>query len=395
MSIAPIKHASFRSLRSAAGVTLIELMVGMALGIVVVWVIGYAYLASKQAFRTQDVLSRMQENARFVFETLGYDLRQAGSPGCYFDAAKSSNGLSSATQALWYGYPFNTTTPLITGVEIVGYDDARNNSNTPTTDYLKDSSTGILRGDGLAVVGVDTLNEYKTTAITSPGGTFGLNGTSISKHGTLIANRPVVARDCQNHLTFVGQSSAANSIPTTGMLHTFAANSRIFPLDANFYHIRSNVHGEPALFRQRLGVGTATAGLATTCKPPVSPNSGGACTYPEELVEGVEDMQITYGVDTSATADGAVDAYGTATQISAGSVTTPAGAAQAIPGANSADYWKRVLAIRVNLLMVSRSDESITTQAQRYTFNGTTTTPTDRRLRKVFSTTLAIRNRLP
>ncbi len=375
-----------RSRYATQGTTLVELMVALVLGLLVVSVVGYAYVGSKQAFRMQDALSRMQENARFVFETLGYDLRQTGSPGCYFDASKSVNGLATGTQAKWYGNPFNTSIAPTGGVAIIGYDDAINHANTPTEDYLK---SGILRGDGLAVVGVDTLKDYKTTAATAPAGNF------VVSSG-LLANQLVVARDCQNHLTYIGQTTAANSAPATGASATFNAGSRVFPLDANFYHLRTNSHNEPALFRQRLGVGTASAGLSTTCKPPVSPNSGGLCTYPEELVEGVEDMQFWYGVDTTATADGAADAYDTAANITAGSVTAPDGTtALAIPGASTAEYWSRVVSIRVDLLMVSRSDESITSQAQAYTFNGTTTTPTDRRLRKVFSTTLAIRNRMP
>ena len=78
-----------RSRYATQGTTLVELMVALVLGLLVVSVVGYAYVGSKQAFRMQDALSRMQENARFVFETLGYDLRQTGSPGCYFDASKS------------------------------------------------------------------------------------------------------------------------------------------------------------------------------------------------------------------------------------------------------------------------------------------------------------------
>jgi type IV pilus assembly protein PilW len=43
-----------------------------------------------------------------------------------------------------------------------------------------------------------------------------------------------------------------------------------------------------------------------------------------------------------------------------------------------------------------RTEDSITSQAQPYFYANTlvATTPTDRRLRKVFTTTIAVRNRL-
>lgn len=62
--------------------------------------------------------------------------------------------------------------------------------------------------------------------------------------------------------------------------------------------------------------------------------------------------------------------------------------------ADAVGDWSRVLTVRVSLLMVSVYGESITTEAQTYRFNGTDTTPTDRLLRKSFTTTFAVRNRL-
>jgi type IV pilus assembly protein PilW len=93
-------------------------------------------------------------------------------------------------------------------------------------------------------------------------------------------------------------------------------------------------------------------------------------------------MQILYGVDT--TADGAVDSYSTADAVA---------------------NWSQVLGVRISLLMVSRQDEQgITTKSQTYTLDmngdgdvadtGETVTPTDRLLRKVFTTTIAVKNRL-
>ncbi|MDO9107004.1 MAG: PilW family protein [Methylovulum sp.] len=99
---------------------------------------------------------------------------------------------------------------------------------------------------------------------------------------------------------------------------------------------------------------------------PVDANSDG------ELVEDVENMQILYGDD--ANGDFTPDYY------------VPFGT----PGLNMA----RVVSIRVSLLL--RSSENLAAQPLPYNFNGVTITPaaTDRTIRRVFTSTIALRNRL-
>jgi len=108
-------------------------------------------------------------------------------------------------------------------------------------------------------------------------------------------------------------------------------------------------------------------------------NSGGA----QELVEGVQAMQILYGIcTTDADADGRNE-----------SVTTPPGYVPAAAIAN----WTNVCSVRIHLLLVSLEDR-IVTDPQTVFFpadTATTITPTDRCLRQAFSTTVVIRNRMP
>lgn len=92
---------------------------------------------------------------------------------------------------------------------------------------------------------------------------------------------------------------------------------------------------------------------------------------PQPLVENVEDMQITYGVDANGT--GSANYY-----VDAGSVTK----------------WSQVISLHVSLLLVSQED-NLAPVAQTYQYNGAATTATDRRLRAVFNTTIALRNLLP
>lgn len=53
--------------------------------------------------------------------------------------------------------------------------------------------------------------------------------------------------------------------------------------------------------------------------------------------------------------------------------------------------WQSVVSVRISLLMQT-TENNIASQPQPYTFNGTTVTPTDRRLRQAFTTVVALRN---
>ena len=68
--------------------------------------------------------------------------------------------------------------------------------------------------------------------------------------------------------------------------------------------------------------------------------------------------------------------------------------ASASSGATTSAQWQRVLAVRIHLLAVSTASQQVNTQIQPYVYVGNTVTPADRRMRKAFTTTIAIRNRL-
>jgi type IV pilus assembly protein PilW len=65
-------------MRRQRGMSLVELMVAMTIGLVITVVIANLFLGTKQTYRTQDDLSRMQENLRFAFQVMGRVTRQAG-----------------------------------------------------------------------------------------------------------------------------------------------------------------------------------------------------------------------------------------------------------------------------------------------------------------------------
>ncbi|MCP5278016.1 MAG: PilW family protein [Thiobacillus sp.] len=64
--------------RSQVGLSLIELLVAMGLGLILVLGIGTVYLGSRQSYRMQEANARVQETGRFALEIIGRSLRLAG-----------------------------------------------------------------------------------------------------------------------------------------------------------------------------------------------------------------------------------------------------------------------------------------------------------------------------
>jgi type IV pilus assembly protein PilW len=84
------------------GLTLVEIMIALLLGLFLIAGIGYIFLASKQSYRLNEGLSRLQEDGRFTMEILQTRLRSADYAGCYEDISKGTeNVLNTPTNFAW------------------------------------------------------------------------------------------------------------------------------------------------------------------------------------------------------------------------------------------------------------------------------------------------------
>ena len=64
--------------RGQRGISLIEVMISLSIGLVLLGALAYFFIGSQQMNRTHDDLSRMQESGRNAMEILGKAIRQAG-----------------------------------------------------------------------------------------------------------------------------------------------------------------------------------------------------------------------------------------------------------------------------------------------------------------------------
>ncbi|SCX25116.1 type IV pilus assembly protein PilW [Nitrosomonas eutropha] len=344
--------------RSQHGLTLVEMMVAMTIGLVLLGGVITVLTASQQTCRVNEAMARMQENARYAFQLLSRDIRMAGYRGCVGDVVAITNVLNNKNDFLWrFDQPLE------------GFEATSASGWTPA---LPSEVTSPLKGgdvgrDVIVVRGVeDSYARVISHASESadPGVELGSDfGKELQKYFDKPPSNSsfiVLASNCQGITVFqatgvsnvsgqkiIAHASGSGEPNTATMLGRSFTGGEVVRISTRIYYIRTNPGGIPALYWKR---GSEKA---------------------EELVEGIENMQIQYGEDTDG--DRAVDTYRTADLV--------------------AD-WENVVSVRIDLLVQSVED-NVTSQSQTYTFNGETVTPTDRRLRQVFSTVISLRNRAP
>jgi type IV pilus assembly protein PilW len=132
-------------------------------------------------------------------------------------------------------------------------------------------------------------------------------------------------------------------------------------------HCLSKVYGDDAQIFNARSVAYTIATNGTTGQPGLYRDTG---TGPQELVDGITNLQILYGEDTDA--DGTANYY--------------------VPASSVADM-EAVVSLKISLLVQSYEDNLADTPMT-YTYNGATTTAGDNRLYQVFNSTVTVRNRV-
>ncbi len=342
-------------LKKQKGLNIIELMIAMTLGLILSAGAIQIFISTKTTNKVENALSRLQETGRYVIDVMAKDIRMAGYNGCSSRGAIDVNVIAKAPLPITLdgsdairGYNGSSTVwaPVIdSNLNITGA--------TANTDVLN-----IQRADACgAHVAGNFLPDNANVQVASP------NGCGFAK------DQAVLITDCVGADLYQITNTVSSSGGTETTAHSTSTNtdnklsksygpdSQIFRLKSTAYYIGTGASGEPALFQSSWD---PTADNAIT----------GADFDAVELIDGVEDMQILYGVDTGG------DEYAN-TYVTANSVTN----------------WENVRSVRINLLL--RSEDGIISVPRTTTFNGATVGGSDTRLRLVFSSTTTVRNRLP
>lgn len=324
-----------------SGLSLVELMIAMALSLLLMLGVIQIFLSSKQTYSTNSALSRVQESGRFAMEFLAQDIRNTGYKGqCQGELQSSiTDDLKQLTDP------------------IKGWD---NISSWPSD---LPSLTSHSHADDTDVILLKfAAGPNPNLAVTSSDDdTVSLSGASGIPKGTV-----TLISNVHNCTLFINTSNSSNSVAKNeGAAWSYKPIDpiEILPLQNTIYYIKDNSgDGRPnSLARQRLSM------------------TSGAPWIAEELVEGVQNMQILYGISTGSSSQ--VTAYKKADEI-------------------DASDWGNVVSIQIDLLVVS-SDTNVVPEELNIKYDknpdGTYNQALieNRRLAQVFSTTIGIRNRLP
>lgn len=371
----------------ARGFSLIEMMIAMVLGLLIIGAAGQYFLANKATFRSQTQNGQLQETGRFAMELIGRDVRMAGFNGCGSRMYSSSpitviNYLNSAVYpynlgAGVFGYEAAGTAPGQTFALSATYP-APGGTWTPTLPASGGSGTSQIAAraiPGSDVLVVRSASPYRLPLIApfTSGSQIFVSLPPPGSVNEIVSGDIVMVTDClqmqifqatnvatgATRINVVGsqggsfQPGNARNINERGPVTAFVEGSEIARIRSFTYFVGQGGDGTPALFREFLdGQGIVT----------------------EELISHVESFQVAYGIDD--TGNLVVDRY-----IAANAV-----------GANQ---WNNVLSVRLGLLVRSPDEFSDSADTQTYQVAGTVLNPVDdRRQRRVFETTIALRNRM-
>lgn len=337
-----------------SGLTLIELMVALLLGAFLTGGLIQIFISSRQSYRLTDNLSRLQENARFALELLSHDIRLAGYIGCSRIAA--NNPAIIANDPLVAPRIHSGNAGVVAAPPLTAGNDNTGSFISPSpalsSALAANTLTNVIRGtDAITVQFGESCDGYTSSAINTANITaanLAANSCGANNPGT-----PLIISDCDTSHIYRESADSSRNKDETGTAALFLGKSygigsEVLLFRSYTYFIRTGPGGQPSLYR-------------------FDNNRVTSSSNPAELVEGVENMQITYGIDTDA--DGSANQY----------VNAP-GTAQIADA----------VSVRVALTLRSLDDNVMSVNNQQRVFNGANLT--DRRLLKTFTSTINLRN---
>jgi len=335
------------------GFSIVELMVAMTLSLILLGGVVTLFTSSRKSYENNEHLARIQENGRFALDQIVRDIRSAGYLGCA-KTTPFNNVLKTAANGLLWDF----SSPAM-GFQSTG------TAWAPTLDATLVPSAAAINSDVLVLRAPDPDAQAKR--VTTLMGSTSDDLTVSPVAPAYAAGNTLMVTDCNATSTFEvtgyaagviahaantsvvagvgGVASAANS--TTDLGYAFQEGAMVLPVRTVIYYVRPGAAANGNSLWRRVGRGA-----------------------PEELVEGVDSMQILFGIDT--TTDRIVDDY-----VAADSVTN----------------WANVISVRVGLLVRSLEQYGKNPDIAHSVLGVPIAAAADNRERLVFTSTAALRNK--
>lgn len=366
-------------IRKQSGFSLIELMIALVLSLFLIGVSVFVLSTNSVTFRRNTDKIEIQDNARFSMDVLIEDLGMTGYYGC---GRKIVNNLVPQPA----GHLLDTTFPIDGFEQDTGVWAAQGNNDLaamilPGTDAITirkvrqkgvpiranmvlagdpvlASNVGFGAGTLAVIYDCEATNLFQATAVSNTtvfhaaGGAFFPGNVSDTFFTDDSLSEQLPYQQTQYYLS----DPAAD-------LNGVRAKTYVAPFDAFRYFVARDIDGNPGLWREYY-------------------NPIDNAVVQQELIPGVENMQILYHVEPP---NGNPATYVTADQVTV---------------AGGADGWTFVTAIKVTLLVRSVNEVAADVNAQTYDINSTPDNAADdvgpfndRRRREIVSTTILMRNR--
>ena len=348
-----------RSPKVEAGFSLIELMVSITIGLFLLAGAVAMFSSNRRISNDQQDLTDLQQHARFALDRMIYDIRMAGYVGCSNDRTRLTNNLRGGLAAATVGNLFDFNFP-VEGREANGNWLPSNNAadtvvddtpNAPTnvtaaepfTDTFSDAVTiRSVGGPRVIITGTASGTAAQTVAFNNDvaqGGIGLVQGEVVAIHdcngADLFNNTASTDLDATSTLAYAagGTSDGENAVATLSRSYAGAGTSpaSVSRVTAVRYFVGQYIPDDLQDANEPV-----RRGLFRRFWDPAAAAGTGA-ERSELLIDGVDRMEITYGVDNVG-GDRLPDIYVSADNAALGT---------------NANGWRNVVAVRIGLLLRS------------------------------------------
>ena len=368
-----------RSALRAQGFSLIELMVGLTIGLLVILVAGTAYVGTSGTIRGLDDRAAIEERGRVALDVLSDAAQKAGFFG-NFSVLTGMEGIKNTNFQHIFDQNASTSSPVTVPVPSqIMIDTVLQGAVASSTSVPLGAGSSITLAPGSHALTIQYGGAGATLTVDMADGNSDItvaNGVKVSYNSQLF----VISDTVKGTLFRVDNGGAVcTEVPATfttlqhaldrngPFLHTFTRGAQVMSFESETYF-----------------VGTTNAGTANAISNLYVLDRKKACagTIPSPLVANVEDMRLAFGLTASTTNVDEVISFKNA-------------------GAMSATDWPLVRSVVVNLLV--RSDQQTgagAANAPAFEYDATalaflpktTGTSADNYIRTPFTKTVAVRN---
>lgn len=268
------------------GLSLIELMVAMALGLLLMTGVISVFLSAKKSYTYQDATSQMQENARFALEMMTREIRMVGYGGCS-DSVSVANTLKNYT---------GLADDYSQGLR--GYEGDATNSTFPAN--IK--SHALPNTDAIKIHTVNSNSELSVTGHQPASAKISLSTSHSLREGDILL---LVDANCSNIAIFTYTGPNNNNNNATHVVHNIGNIAPAYQnctkaLKGNFDC--SDLSGSQSVayspgsslfsvdtFAYYIGVSSFDPAINSLYRLKMDGTR-------EEVVEGIDDMELYYGV---------------------------------------------------------------------------------------------------